>query len=195
MRLRLDGKDHSPPDGYERLGPLIDACLRDLEAEPRIASRIWLDGALVDDGELSGLETRRVDDVATIEVETRAVRDVANDAIESAAGYAENVASGLIAAAGYFRDGSIDTGSDHFTSCLDALSLLLEVMRAAAAFGARQVDPASMEASLLPLLRELEPCQANQDWLEVADRLEYEVAPLVAAWPAALRAAQCCEGS
>ena len=191
MRLRLDGKDHSPPRDYEALGPMIDACLRELEAGPRVAARIWLDGVLIADEELADLETRRVADCASVEVETRAVAEVATDAIESAAAYAEQVRSALSVAAGHFRDGAIERGSAHFTSCLDALSLLLEVVDAAdtvAEVGSPALDRASMEAPLLPLLRELEPCQANEDWLAFADRLEYEVAPLVATWPAALRA-------
>lgn len=197
MRLRLDGKDHSLPGGYEELGPMIDACLRgDLngsETGPRVASRIWLDGVLVDD--FARLETRRVEGVASIEVETRAVVDVAIDAIESAASYAAQLASALIVAAGHFRDGSIEVASDHFTSCLDGLSLLLEVVDAVAGVGRQAVSRASMETPLLPLLCELEPCQAGEDWLALADRLEYEVAPLVATWPAALRATQRANGA
>ncbi len=120
--------------------------------------------------------------------QSASTRDVALSALESSSQYLPNVRVAVERTAGLLRAGRIEEGNRIYAQLLDALGVLVFAMSAAGEqlreVGA-PLGSASREAreSVDGLLEAQQRC----DWVRIADRLEYEVVPLLGVWDERIR--------
>ncbi len=171
------------PEGIDRLGPLIDQALIEREAGRCVASKIWIDGVELDAEALDALPARATAGVSRVEVKTRRVEEVAGAALESAADYAQKIEHRLREAADAYRAADAETAGMTLAECMDALIVILETVRGASPFLGSAGDLSRLEQEIAPALALLEDHQLRQDWLAVADVIEFEIAASLSRWP------------
>ena len=191
MELRIDGEPVVPPEGFDRVGPLIDRVLQGIDAGRRVAAQVWIDGCELDEAAIADLPQRATEGLAQVEVKTRGVEDAARGALAGSHEYAPKIAARLREAANDYRIGDPAAAGAVLAECIDALVVLLETLRAVNDFlapnGATGTHEsgetqATLEALLAPGLITLEERQRSGDWLGAADVIEYELADRLALW-------------
>ncbi len=171
------------PEDFENVGEVVDECLGAQRTEHLIAV-LRVDGFELDQDEFDEARKLGLEGVSRIELDSRCCRAVGLDALESSAEYAGAVSRALAGVAEHFRDGAIEEANRLYVDALDGLDVLLHAIDLAA----RVLDVA--ETPLLGLARELQPwfaqlteAHAREDWVTVADLLQFELGTRMAAWP------------
>ena len=179
IRVQHNGEERLlDVSGLAHLGDVIEACAT---SDPRdVVTCVRVNGCEIPDDSLDRLESFPLEGVEQIDVETRPRRAVAISSLESAAEYAPALSEALFAAASHLRGGRIEQAGRLQAEASDALGVFTFAVTAAAeALGSDGEPLCGLEAALRPWLQELLEAHQQQDWVRVADYLEYEVAPLI----------------
>jgi hypothetical protein len=118
----------------------------------------------------------------------RSPREIGLSSLSHARSYAKNVAEVTDRVAELLRSARIEEANDLFAQALDALNVLVFTIDSST----RLLDPEP--AALCPAAQSdsetwvahLIEAQENQDWVRVADVLEYDVRPSLDAWSEAI---------
>ncbi len=193
MRLIQDGRESQVEDGAENAEALLLPRLAPTGEDPRVVVRMWLDGSDVPSSELGDLSAIAVQGCELLEVETAPVRDVARQSLASAGEYAEKVKDALRHTAELMRSDRPEVANEHFAEAIDGMSVLFFTLQAAAQHLGPEARPVEeIGARVQPWLDALTEAQIAQDWIRVADYLEYEIAPVLGEARGAIAAV--CEG-
>lgn len=174
-RARLDATVHPT------VGAAIDACLAADGAE-HVLVAVRLDGRELAPEELAELRELTTEGLDTLEVVSRERGCVARDALESAAGYAPGLAAAVARVASLLRAGELVRAHDLWAESCEALDVLVHALGAVgAALPTVRGALAEIEAGLTTPLTAALDAHTRNDWLGLADLLEYEVAARIAA--------------
>jgi hypothetical protein len=171
---------------FATIGDVLAGCT---EAADHVLVSLRLDGCEIGDGERAEVERISTASPGRLELESRPRRAVACDSLASAAEYAAKVSDAFRRMAGLLRDGEHERAHQLCRDCLDALGVLMAAVQSAGdALGDVAVPLRGFEPELERGLAGMEDRFAATDWIGLADCVEYEIAPAVARWPAALEA-------
>ena len=112
------------------------------------------------------------------------LEEIAQRLLGHAIDYGPRVVREVIRAAELYREGQVQTADELFTVVNDGLSVLIYASQASASEldSAGDSGPIELSKALLPPLNEIEEAYQKNDWIGVADALEYEVATIVSDW-------------
>lgn len=98
--------------------------------------------------------------------------------------YGPRVVREVIRAAELYREGQVQTANELFTLVNDGLSVLIYASQASTSEldPSDDSDPIELSKALLSPLNEIEEAYRKNDWIGVADALEYEVASIISDW-------------
>ena len=180
MRLIQDGREAEVEGKYSNAEALLLPFLASSEAEARVVLRLSLDGKEVPAGELGDLSEVALGECERVEVETASVREVAWKSLASAGEYADRVRDALLETAQLMRADRPEVASEFFVEAIDAMSVLLFTLQAAAEHLGPEAQPVEeIGIRVQPWLDSVADAQQAQDWIRVADYLEYEIAPVL----------------
>lgn len=172
------------PAQLATVGAVLAACT---ESGEHVLLSLRLDGCEIDEAEHAAIAGLSTDAAGKLEVESRPLRAVARDGLESAAAYAGEVAAAFGRMAALLREGRIERARALFRDCLDAVGVLLQAVQSAAeVLGPVAAQLAALEPALERRVAALERHFVEEDWVAVADCVEFEVAAEIAQWPASL---------
>ena len=119
----------------------------------------------------------------------RSSREIGLSNLAHARAYAENVRRATERVASLLRAARVEEANDLFAHTLDALNVLVITIDAAAGLlGDEPVGALpSARAEADAWVGTLFDAQETQDWIRVADILEYDVSPSLERWSRALR--------
>jgi hypothetical protein len=121
---------------------------------------------------------------------TRSPREIGLSSLAHASSYAQNVGSATDRVAELLRTSRIEEANDLFAQALDALNVLVFTIDSATHLLDAEIQtqcPAAQHEAQAWVTR-LTEAQQNQDWIRVADVLEFDVRPSLDAWSDAIQA-------
>ncbi|MGH0033715.1 MAG: hypothetical protein ACQGVK_01665 [Myxococcota bacterium] len=148
-----------------------------------VLTRLCLDGREVPEEEWDEARGLTLDGIHALEIEATPVDEVARRSLHEVSEYGPRVRDALVRVVDGLRRGETQRACALYATSLDAISVVLFAVNASAArFAAEAESLAGMDAALLPWLKELADSQEREDWVSVADLLEFELIPLLEGW-------------
>ena len=128
-------------------------------------------------------------EIETLEIEISTLSDIVNKNIENADAYLIRLIPGIEKSVELFRMGNEQEANKFFINIIDGidwLSQVLDMILAAKAISPDTVfDGKSIQdrqASLVDFTQQMVDANKNQDWVLLADLLEYEILPYYQEW-------------
>ena len=192
IRVRHNGVESGvDASRFAHLGDLILAFLRADARQTLVAERVSVNGCEIPEESLEKLELFPLDDIHEIEIGSAAAAEIAFSSLENSRAYAEQleIAFGRIAEG--LRAGRVEEANRIYADAIDGLTLLVFAVTAAGReLGRGGADLVGMDSAVMPSLEQLVEAQQDQDWVRVADTLEYELGPAIGVWRERICAAE-----
>jgi hypothetical protein len=185
-----------PTDNVQSFGELM-ACLNKRAARDggRIL-KIKLNGEDITGKDHSSLDAMPLDKILNIEVHTGDPRVLARSSLYSVADFLEKLLKELQDTADMFRLGYGDRSTQSFLRCIDGLQVFMhslescrrllglsfELLFVPSGQQGDEITVAENRRRLFEVLDGMIEAQTNQDWILLADLLEYELVPILEDW-------------
>ncbi len=188
VQLRQNGRESSlGGDAFASVGDAIAECTGGSDQPEMVLTRLCIDGTEVPEEDWERARGLAFDRVQALEIEARPLRDVARRGLRGAVEYAPRVRAALAEVADQLRRGETDRACELYAAGLDALSVVMFAVTASAPHlgdegeeGAGALD--GLDGTLAPRLDALAESQEREDWIGVADVLEFELLPVLDDW-------------
>ncbi|KMP12037.1 hypothetical protein UZ36_02415 [Candidatus Nitromaritima sp. SCGC AAA799-C22] len=188
MKIFINGKEETPAVKGETLGDFLVQIEQGGLAQGNIIRSIKLNGenmapesAATRQAALSGIET--------LEIEVSTLDGIIETNLGNAEAYLDRLIPGIEQAADLFRTGNEQEANKFFVNIVDGMdwfSQVLDVIMAAKGLSPEtEFDGKSIQdrrAGLIEFARQMVEANKKQDWVLLADLLEYEILPYYQEW-------------
>ncbi len=188
MKLLVNGKEETVSHMGETLGDLLLHIEKEGLPQGNVVRSIKIDGQESSPDSPEAQKTP-LSEIATLEVEISTLSDIINKNIENADAYLIRLIPGIEKSVELFRMGNEQEANKFFINIIDGidwLSQVLDMILTAKAISPDTVfDGKSIQdrrASLMGLTQQMVDANKNQDWVLLADLLEYEILPYYQEW-------------
>ena len=188
MKLLVNGKEETVSHMGETLGDLLLHIEKEGVPQGNVVRSIKIDGQESSPDSPEAQKTP-LSEIATLEVEISTLSDIINKNIENADAYLIRLIPGIEKSVELFRMGNEQEANKFFINIIDGidwLSQVLDMILTAKAISPDTVfDGKSIQdrrASLMGLTQQMVDANKNQDWVLLADLLEYEILPYYQEW-------------
>jgi hypothetical protein len=188
MKLLVNGKEETVSHMGETLGDLLLHIEKEGVPQGNVVRAIKIDGQESSPDSPEAQKTP-LSEIATLEVEISTLSDIINKNIENADAYLIRLIPGIEKSVELFRMGNEQEANKFFINIIDGidwLSQVLDMILTAKAISPDTVfDGKSIQdrrASLVGLTQQMVDANKNQDWVLLADLLEYEILPYYQEW-------------
>ena len=188
MKLLINGKEGTVSCMGETLGDLILHIEKEGMAQGNVVRSIQIDGK-ESSPDSSVARKTPLSEIETLEIEISTLSDIVNKNIENADAYLIRLIPGIEKSVELFRMGNEQEANKFFINIIDGidwLSQVLDMILAAKAISPDTVfDGKSIQdrqASLVDFTQQMVDANKNQDWVLLADLLEYEILPYYQEW-------------
>ena len=188
MKLLVNGKEETVSHMGETLGDLLLHIEKEGVPQGNVVRAIKIDGQ-ESSPDLPEAQKTPLSEIATLEVEISTLSDIINKNIENADAYLIRLIPGIEKSVELFRMGNEQEANKFFINIIDGidwLSQVLDMILTAKAISPDTVfDGKSIQdrrASLVGLTQQMVDANKNQDWVLLADLLEYEILPYYQEW-------------
>lgn len=196
MHLIIDGTEELlDSSGIGNFAALMEAVYRKTADVGRVACRVLVDGEELTPVAEKERAAASVCDVTEVRVTTSSPDELMRDGLEGAKALDEAIRHDIEKAVASFRAGDAEAGNSHYLACVKSLGTFFAITEGIldGIRGGFFPAPEGTAASVLPpsgetadVFRRLLEYQQCQDWLAMADMLEYEVTPNLRDWTAFL---------
>ena len=201
MQINLNQKaEEVPTDGIKNFGELMTIVSRRAERGGDRVLQVKLNGEDVTGRDRSKLDEMPLAEIHDLDVETGDPKLLARSTLYSVADFLEMLLKEMQGAAGLFRRGYDEKSSGTFLRCLDGLQVFMhslekcrrllglsfELLYVPTQNGSGDITVAQNRGRLFEVLDAMIEAQLNQDWILLADLLEYELVPVLEDWRAIL---------
>ena len=188
MKLLINGKEEIGSGIGETLGDFLLHIEKVGLAQGNVVRSIKLNGH---ESSLDSNVNRnmRLSEIETLEVEVTSLSDIVDKNIENADAYLIRLIPGIEKSVELFRMGNEQEANQFFINIIDGvdwLSQVLDMILAAKAispdtvFGGKSIQ--DRRTSLVGFTQQMVDANKNQDWVLLADLLEYEILPYYQEW-------------
>ena len=188
MKLLINGKEKTVSYSGKSLGDLLLHLEKNDVAQGSVVRSIQIDGQEFSPDESATRKTL-LSEIEILEIEISTLPDIINKNIENADAYLIRLIPGIEKSVELFRIGSEQEANKFFINIIDGidwLSQVLDMILTAKAISPDTVfDGKSIQdrrASLVDLTQQMVDANKNQDWVLLADLLEYEILPYYQEW-------------
>ena len=191
-RILIDGAERRAEPSWAQCAHVIEVIDREAATLGRIVTAVRIDGVDAPAFRDADLAARPLDGVAVVEVLTGTESDLIGGCIREAGAAIESLRAATTTLGGAFRRHDLTAANSGLTDLAGGLATLMSMLQAVA-LGLR-VDlesgrgqpqsPADLVAELSGHVEALIAAQGNQDWLTVADVIEYDIEPSLRRWHA-----------
>lgn len=161
-----------------------------LEAEglPCVVTSVEIDGESLPPEALGFLEIRPITDVKRISIVRRPRREVARSVLEQGADYCGRIVEATLQAVADYRSNRTQQASRVLADVLDSISVLTGITYSISAeLSDAATRLAELQGEIHPWLEAMLEAQSGDDPIQIADLLEYEIAPRIEDWGRAMR--------
>jgi hypothetical protein len=188
MKLLVNGKEETLSYMGETLGDLLLHIQKEGVAQGNVVRSIKIDGQ-ESSSDSPEAQRRPISEIATLEVEISTLDDIINKNIENADAYLIRLIPGIEKSVELFRMGSEQEANKFFIKIIDGIdwfSQVLDIILTAKAMSPDTVFEGKSiqdrQTSLVSLTQQMVDANKNQDWVLLADLLEYEILPYYQEW-------------
>lgn len=191
MEVELDGRPlEMDCSGIQTAGELAQKVRDQLASDGRVLAGMTLDGLAVNLSETDGWAERTLAEPGQLVLRSEDSRDMCARVLREAADHLTRVAQAHLEMADVLRRGDLPQGSQMLGQWLPLWGVVQEALcKVAALLGwdiaSTQVGSETVQVvidALPPVLEQIRDSLQRQDFVSVADLLEYELAPLAGRW-------------
>ena len=188
MKLLVNGKEETVSHMGETLGALLLPLEKEGVPQGNVVRAIKIDGQESSPDSPEAQKTP-LSEIATLEVEISTLSDIINKNIENADAYLIRLIPGIEKSVELFRMGNEQEANKFFINIIDGIDWLSQVLDMI--LKAKTISPDTVfdgktiqdrRASLVDLTQQMVEANKNQDWVLLADLLEYEILPYYQEW-------------
>ena len=183
-------------EGIQFFGQLMDKLSEKAAEEGGTVLSVKLNGKDLTGKDRSHLEEMSVDDIQQLEVQTGNPKDLARSTLYSIADFLEKLLKELQDTSELFRLGNQERSNQSFLRCLDGMQVFMhtletcrkllgisfELLLVPGENGQNDITVGESRRRLFTVLDNMIDAQTDQDWVLMADMLEYELIPILEDW-------------
>ena len=188
MKLLINGKEETVSFMGETLGDLLSHIERKGVAQGNVIRSTQINGQ-ESSADSSVVRKTPLSEIKILEIEISTLSDIINKNIDNAEAYLIRLIPGIEKSVELFRMGNEQEANKFFINIIDGidwLSQVLDMILAAKAispdtlFGGKSIQ--DRRTSLVSFTQQMVDANKNQDWVLLADLLEYEILPYYQEW-------------
>ena len=184
MKLTINGVEQKESEFKgETLEAILDMMVKNTPGS--YIRRIWLDQQEFPSDDRETLQKKPVD-INSLEVELADLKDLVATNLSNALDYLEKLIPGFDQAADLFRTGNEQEANKYYIQILDGMDWFSEVVNVVMSSEGEGQEPENSlrirQAKLTDLMSQMLEANKNQDWVLLADILEYEMIPFYKEW-------------
>ena len=184
MKLTINGVEQKESEFKgETLEAILDTMVKNTPGS--YIRRIWLDQQEFPSDDRETLQKKPAD-INSLEVELADLKDLVATNLSNALDYLEKLIPGFDQAADLFRTGNEQEANKYYIQILDGMDWFSEVMNVVMSSEGEGQEPENSlrirQAKLTDLMSQMLEANKNQDWVLLADILEYEMIPFYKEW-------------
>jgi len=188
MKVSINGVEQEESDFKgDTLGAILDSMVK--QAPGSYIRRMWLDGKESPSDDREALQ-KNPSDIDSLEVELANLKDLVATNIANALDYLKKLIPGFEQAADLFRTGNEQEANKYYLQILDGIDWFSQVVSVIMKpdDGKTELPDADGESlqvrqeKLTDLMSQMLEANQNQDWVLLADILEYEMVPFYKDW-------------
>lgn len=186
MKLSINGVEKAESDYQgETLGAFLASIAQ--ESPGSYIRRIWLDDKETAADDREALQKLPAN-IVSLEVELAHLKDLVATNLGNAQDYLKKLIPGFEQAADLFRTGNEQEANKYYLQILDGIDWFSQVVNIimnpekGETAGANGVNLQDRQARLTALMSQMLEANKNQDWVLLADILEYELVPFYKDW-------------
>ena len=188
MKLTINGVEQKESEFKgETLEAILDMLVKNTPGS--YIRRIWLDQQEFPSDDRETLQKKPAD-INSLEVELADLKDLVATNLSNALDYLEKLIPGFDKAADLFRMGNEQEANKYYIQILDGMDWFSEVVNVVMSSEGEGQEPENSlqirQAKLTDLMSQMLEANKNQDWVLLADILEYEMIPFYKEWQAIL---------
>ena len=188
MKVSINGvaQEESDFEG-ETVSAILDAMVQ--QTPGSYIRRIWLDDQEFPSDDREALQ-KKPSDIDSLEVELANLKDLVATNLTNALDYLKKLIPGFEQAADLFRAGNEQEANKYYLQILDGIEWFSQVVSVIMSPDKGEtelpdIDDESLEVrqkKLTDLMSQMLEANQNQDWVLLADILEYEMVPFYKDW-------------
>ena len=184
MKLTINGVEQKESEFKgETLEAILDTMVKNTPGT--YIRRIWLDQQEFPADDQETLQ-KKPTDINSLEVELADLKDLVATNLSNALDYLEKLIPGFDQAADLFRMGNEQEANKYYIQILDGMDWFSEVVNVVMSSEGEGQEPENSlqvrQAKLTDLMSQMLEANKNQDWVLLADILEYEMIPFYKEW-------------
>jgi hypothetical protein len=188
MKVLVNGKEETISFMGETLGDLLSHIEKVGVTQGNVVRSIKIDGQ-ESSPDSSEAQRTQISEIATLEVEISTLADMINKNIENADAYLIRLIPGIEKSVELFRMGNEQEANKFFVKIVDGIDWFSQVLDII--LTAKEISPDTVfegksiqdrRTSLVDLTQQMVDANKNQDWVLLADLLEYEILPYYQEW-------------
>ena len=188
MKVLVNGKEETISFMGETLGDLLSHIEKVGVAQGNVVRSIKIDGQ-ESSPDSSEAQRTQISEIATLELEIATLADMINKNIENADAYLIRLIPGIEKSVELFRIGNEQEANKFFVKIVDGIDWFSQVLDII--LTAKEISPETVfegksiqdrRTSLVGLTQQMVDANKNQDWVLLADLLEYEILPYYQEW-------------
>jgi hypothetical protein len=183
MKISINGAETEEASFQgETLGEVLHAILN--SRRDSYIRRVWLDGQEASSNTQDTLKTSTAS-VELLELELALLQDLVVNNLTNAREYLEKLIPGFQKAADLFRMGNEQEANQYYLQILDGVDWFSQVVLTIVNAQENIFEEQSLEErqkKLTDLMAQMLEANQNQDWVLMADLLEYEMIPFYTGW-------------
>jgi hypothetical protein len=188
MKVLVNGKEETISFMGETLGDLLSHIEKVGVTQGNVVRSIKIDGQ-ESSPDSSEAQRTQISEIATLEVEISTIADMINKNIENADAYLIRLIPGIEKSVELFRMGNEQEANKFFVKIVDGIDWFSQVLDII--LTAKEISPDTVfegksiqdrRTSLVDLTQQMVDANKNQDWVLLADLLEYEILPYYQEW-------------
>ena len=183
MKISINGAETQDPSFQgETLEEVMNAIVK--SRQNSYIRRVWVDGQEVSTSAQDTLKTSAAS-VGLLELELAQLQDLLANNLTNAQEYLEKLISGFQKAADLFRIGNEQEANQYYLQVLDGIEWFSQVITLIFSTQENKFEEKSLEKrqkQLTDLMAQMLEANQNQDWVLMADLMEYEMIPFYKVW-------------
>ena len=188
MKVLVNGKEETISFMGETLGDLLSHIEKMGVGQGNVVRSIKIDGQ-ESSPDSSKAQRTQISEIATLEVEISTLADMINKNIENADAYLIRLIPGIEKSVELFRIGNEQEANKFFVKIVDGIDWFSQVLDII--LTAKEISPETVfegksiqdrRTNLVDLTQQMVDANKNQDWVLLADLLEYEILPYYQEW-------------
>ena len=187
MKISINGAETQDPSFQgETMEEVMNAIVK--SRQNSYIRRVWLDGQEVSSDSQDILKTSPTS-VGLLELELAELQDLLANNLTNAKDYLVRLIPGFQKAADLFRMGNEQEANQYYLQVLDGIEWFSQVVIIIVSTQENKSEEKSLEErqkKLTDLMSQMLEANQNQDWVLMADLMEYEMIPFYKDWEVVL---------